>query len=106
MGFYMPPRSHKDLAELDKTLPWITGRKTQCSTSIAGFNCPDVGWDTASVAHQVQSQLIDISTSAQLTQVHNQPTREEKPSISSSVQIHRLSKTLHPFLLCLTVRPW
>jgi hypothetical protein len=79
--FYMPHRSQKDLAELNKTLQLITGDRKRQQVLLAGdFNCPDVDWSTASVApsapdRQVQLELIDISTAAQLTQVHDQPTR-------------------------------
>jgi hypothetical protein len=81
--FYMPHRSPKDLAELDKTLQKITGDQNRQQVMLAGdFNCPNINWDDASVPpsspdRQVQLDLIDICTAAQLTQVHDQPTRDD-----------------------------
>ena len=95
----MPKRSHKDLAGLHKTLQSITETQARRLVILAGdFNCPDIDWDTASVApnapdRQTQQELIDVSTSAQLSQVHHQATREENildlvfttnPSLSKS----------------------
>jgi len=79
--FYMPHRSPADLTELDKTLQKITGKHSGKQILLAGdFNCPDINWDTAAVApgasdRHLQQTLVDLTTAAQLTQIHEEPTR-------------------------------
>ena len=46
------------------------------------FNCSDIDWDTLTVRpnapdHEIQQTHIDISIEHGLTQVHDQPTRQE-----------------------------
>ena len=77
----MPHRSPADLTELDKTLQKITGKHSGKQILLAGdFNCPDINWDTAAVApgasdRHLQQTLVDLTTAAQLTQIHEEPTR-------------------------------
>jgi len=81
--FYMPHRNQKDLDELDKTLKKITQGRHQGQVILAGdFNCPDIDWNTGAVKsgaaeRSVQQTLVDITSAAFLTQVHEEPTRED-----------------------------
>jgi len=111
--FYMPHRSEKDLYELNRTLQKISDGPNQKQVILAGdFNCPDIDWDTLQLSVDckdpaLQQSLIDISVSAELTQVHLMPTREHNildlvfcsnPSlVKSSVSIPGISD--HEFVV-------
>ena len=81
-AFYMPHRNNKDMEELEKSLKIITEENNNNNIIIAGdFNCPDIQWDTLSLKHdasdkEVQRTLIDITSQSGLTQLHEEPTRE------------------------------
>ena len=56
--------------------------KTNKTIVMAGdFNCPDINWEHLTVKSgsekEVQQQLIETTTSASLTQIHDQPTRAD-----------------------------
>lgn len=79
-SFYMPQRNLKDIQELEKSLEMATN--TNKTIIMAGdFNCPDINWEHLTVKSgsekEVQQQLIETTTSASLTQIHDQPTRAD-----------------------------
>lgn len=80
-SFYMPHREHRHLDMLDESLTKLMSKPRD--VILAGdFNCPDVNWENNSVPpgapnRVVQQQLVDIMVKHCLTQVHNQPTRED-----------------------------
>ncbi|CAC5365169.1 unnamed protein product [Mytilus coruscus] len=46
------------------------------------FNCPDINWESMSVPNnssdkEIQTKLMEITAPFQLTQIHEQPTRED-----------------------------
>ena len=79
--FYMPQRSSKLLEELRKSLGKIVNKEKQKQIILSGdFNCPHIDWELSTVPtgaddRQTQFDLINIASEAQLTQVHNEPTR-------------------------------
>ena len=81
-GFYMPHRNTKDMEELEKSLKIITDENNNNNIILAGdFNCPDITWETLSLKmdasdKEIQRTLIDITSQTGLTQIHEQPTRE------------------------------
>ena len=83
-SFYMPHRCNNTKQELNKFLTTITRSSKQKQTILCGdFNCPDISWeisnvDTGSPDRSTEQTLIDVTESAQLTQVHNSSTRESK----------------------------
>ena len=80
----MPHRCNNTIQELDKSLTTITRSSKQKQTILCGdFNCPDISREmgnvnTCSPDRSTQQSLIDVTESAQLTQVHNSSTRESK----------------------------
>ena len=82
-SFYMPHRNLKDLKNLDSSLKKLSEHSKSKHILLAGdFNCPDIDWDTLTVRpnapdREIQQTLIDISIEHGLTQVHDQPTRQE-----------------------------
>ena len=76
----MPHRCQADLTDLEKSLQ-ITGKHSGKEVFFAGdFNCPDIDRDTAAVAlsaagRHLQQTLVDLTLTAQLTQIHEEPTR-------------------------------
>ena len=80
-NFYMPHRNMGDMRELDRSLQQLFGTPCPKSTLLVGdFNCPDINWSNQHVRDDapdkaVQQALIDL-TSANLTQIHESPTRE------------------------------
>ena len=81
-SFYMPRRNLKDLKNLDSTLKKLAEHSKSKHIFLAGdFNCPDIDWETLIVRPNAQDReiqtLIDISIEQGLTQVHDQPTRQE-----------------------------
>ena len=81
-GFYMPHRNTKDMEELEKSLKIITDENNNNNIILAGdFNCPDITWETLSLKmdasdKEIQRTLIDITSQTGLTQIHEEPTRE------------------------------
>ena len=79
-SFYMSHRSLKCVEELEKSLELAT--KTCKNILLSGdFNCPDIEWETISVhtnanERDVQLKLLEVTSSYNLTQMHEQPTRE------------------------------
>ena len=79
--FYMPQRSQKHLEELRKSLGKIVNNVKQKQIILTGdFNCPHIDWNIPTVPpgsddRQIQFDLINLASEAQLTQVHNEPTR-------------------------------
>ena len=82
-SFYMPHRNLEDLNNLNLSLKKLSEKSKNKRILLAGdFNCPDIDWETLSVHpnasdRDVQQTLIDISVEHGLTQVHNQPTRQD-----------------------------
>ena len=82
-SFYMPHRNLKDLQNLDQSLKKLSNSSKSKHILLAGdFNCPDINWENLTVRpnapdREIQQALIDISTEHGLTQVHNQPTRQD-----------------------------
>ena len=80
-NFYMPHRNLSDMKELDRSLQQLFDTPKPKSTVLVGdFNCPDIDWSTHTVKNDasdkaVQQALID-TTSANLTQIRESPTRE------------------------------
>ena len=84
-SFYMPQRCNKTTQELNKSITTTTTTSTKQKQIIlcGDFNCPDISWEignvnTCSPDRSTQQSLIDVTESAQLTQVHNSSTRESK----------------------------
>eukprot|EP00745_Piridium_sociabile_P040062 TRINITY_DN76314_c0_g1_i2.p1 TRINITY_DN76314_c0_g1~~TRINITY_DN76314_c0_g1_i2.p1 ORF type:complete len:1167 (+),score=240.29 TRINITY_DN76314_c0_g1_i2:25-3525(+) len=88
-SFYMPHRQERDIQELNKSLEKATPANKPRQLILCGdFNCPDVNWENGTTTpgapqRQVQEALVDATASAQLTQVHAEPTRG--PNILSLV---------------------
>ena len=80
----MPHRCNKTIQELNKSLTTITRSSKQKQIILCGdFNCPDISCEigkvnTCNPDRSTQQSLIDVTESAQLTQVHNSSTRESK----------------------------
>ena len=78
----MPHRNMKDVEELEKSLKLITEENKHNNIILAGdFNCPDINWeklttDQKAQDKEVQKALVDITTQNGLTQLHEEPTRE------------------------------
>ncbi|CAG2212034.1 unnamed protein product [Mytilus edulis] len=80
-SFYMPHRNMKCLDELEKSLQMIANSNTNIMLT-GDFNCPDINWESMSVPNnssdkEIQTKLMEITSSYQLTQIHEQPTRED-----------------------------
>ena len=82
-SFYMPHRNKKDISELEKILSVLSNKPNQKHSILTGdFNCPDICWDTGTVRpsapeRNIQQDLVDITTNANLTQMHTESTREK-----------------------------
>ncbi|XP_052780575.1 uncharacterized protein LOC128217460 [Mya arenaria] len=80
-SFYMPHRSLIHVSELKKSLELTTTGKEKHIILAGDFNCPDIDWKTLTVRNnaqdrEVQQALLDVITEFNLTQIHDQPTRE------------------------------
>ena len=81
-SYYMPHRNLNDIARLDESLKQVTNHKKGKHIILAGdFNCPDINWEKMSVNkgaadREVQQALLDLTIEHGLSQVHNQPTRD------------------------------
>ena len=81
--------------ELEKSLEMAT--KTNKTIVMAGdFNCPDINWEHLTVKSgsekEVQQQIIETTTLASLTQIHDQPTRADNMLDWYLHQTHHLLK--------------
>ena len=106
--FYMPHRKLPDLEQLEQSLNLLNISKPKQLILCGDFNCPDIQWETLTVPcdpnvqdKNVHQKLINLMSENNLTQVHDQPTRNGKlldlvfttnPSlIKSSVSIPGIS---------------
>ena len=104
----MPHRKLPDLEQLEQSLNLLNNSKPKQLILCGDFNCPDIQWETLTVPSDpkvqdknVQQKLINLMSENNLTQVHDQPTRNGKlldlvfttnPSlIKSSVSIPGIS---------------
>ena len=78
-SFYMPHRNKHDIQELEKSLDLATKTNNKNIILAGDFNCPDIDWDNMATKpgndREIQQQLIDVTNTAGLTQIHEQPTR-------------------------------
>jgi hypothetical protein len=74
----MPHREHQHLDQLMLSLERSEANKQ--NIILAGhFNCPKVNWEQQTATgsdREIQKELADLMSFNNLTQVHNQPTRE------------------------------
>ena len=81
-SFYMPHGNMSGTTERRRSLEGLKLDNRDRTVIIAGdFNCPDIDWESLSVQNtaqdkDVQQALIDLKIDFNLTQVHDQPTRE------------------------------
>ncbi|CAC5398267.1 unnamed protein product [Mytilus coruscus] len=80
-SFYMPHRNMKCLDKLEKSLQMTANTNTD-SMLTGDFNCPDINWESMSVPNissdkEIQTKRMEITASFLLTQIHEQPTRED-----------------------------
>jgi hypothetical protein len=79
--YYMQHRNSKDIEELERSVN-LTLQGNNNNIMLGGdFNCPDIDWSNLHVKSQahdidVQKAVIDITTNIGMTQVHNEPMRE------------------------------
>ena len=80
--FYMPHRNISDCKELEKSINLVTdnGTKDRDILLAGDFNCPGINWNNNTVStdaddRPIQEAILDITSNAYLTQVHDQPTR-------------------------------
>ena len=80
--FYMPHRNYSDCKELEKSLNKVTANSTKDrDILLAGdFNCPGIDWKYNTVSpnaddRPIQESIVDITSNALLSQIHDQPTR-------------------------------
>ena len=85
-SYYMPHRNMNDVSELRRSLKSLNLNSKDRHVIIAGdFNCPDIDWQSLSVRkdaqdREVQQALLDLATDFNLTQVHDEPTRQNNLS--------------------------
>ena len=84
-----PKRNSQDLDRLAESLKRLNSLKPKYHILCGDFNCPDIIWDSLTVStdpkkdqkcskvqdRSIQQQLIDLSVEFDLTQIHDQPTR-------------------------------
>ena len=81
-SYFMPHRNLNDITRLDKSLKQVTNHKKGKHIILAGdFNCPDINWEKMTVNkgaadREVQQSLLDLTTEHGLSQIHDQPTRD------------------------------
>ena len=81
-SYYMPHRNLNDIARLEESLKQVTNHKKGKHIILAGdFNCPDINWEKMTVNkgaadREVQQALLDLTTEHGLSQIHDQPTRD------------------------------
>jgi hypothetical protein len=77
----MPHRNINIIHKLDESIRHLTSTAKEKYIILAGdFNCPDIDWPNLIVKkgatdRDVQQALVDLSIEHRLTQVHDQPTR-------------------------------
>jgi len=81
-SFYMAKRNPKDLDQLKLAID-STNTKNKQHILCGDFNCPDVDLNNLSLKNAsnfqdkpIQQQRVDLSIETNLTQVHDQPTRQ------------------------------
>ncbi|KAL3860299.1 hypothetical protein ACJMK2_010438 [Sinanodonta woodiana] len=75
----MPHREQKHQSELRKSLEIIDQNNITSRIITGDFNCPNIDWNLHTVNgpdRETQQELADIMSLNNLTQVHEQPTRE------------------------------
>ena len=84
-SFYMPHRKLSDLDQLESSLNLLNGSKPKQLILCGDFNCPDIDWETLTVSNDpsvqdrnIHQRLIDLTSEHNLTQIHDQPTRNGK----------------------------
>ena len=120
----MPHRNMKCLDELEKSLQMIANSNTNIMLT-GDFNCPDINWESMSVPNnssdkEIQTKLMEITSSFQLTQIHEQPTREDNlldivlttnPSLvktsknTPGISDHEMIQTVTPNLITNVANP-
>ena len=80
--YYMPHRNPHDCQELEKSLNKVTvnGTKDRDIILAGDFNCPGIDWKHNTVSpgsddRPIQEAIVDITSTALLSQIHDQPTR-------------------------------
>ena len=79
----MPQRNTNCITKLNDSMNKLTESTKDKQIIIAGdFNCPNINWNTLTVERgapdrELQHALIDFATEHNLTQVHQQPTRDD-----------------------------
>ena len=81
----MPHRKLPDLEQLEQSLNLLNNSKPKQLILCGDFNCPYIQWETLTVSsdpnvqdRNVQQKLINLTPENNLTQVHDQPTRNGK----------------------------
>ena len=81
----MPHRKLPDLEQLEQSLNLPNNSKPKQLILCGDFNCPDIQWETLTVPSDpnvqnknVKQKLINLMSENNLTQVHDQPTRNGK----------------------------
>ena len=104
----MPHRKLSDLDPIESSLNFLNGSKPNQLILCGDFSCPDIDWETLTVSNDPNVQdrnihlgLLDLTSEHNLTQIHDQLTRNGKlldlvfttyPSlIKSSVSIPGIS---------------
>ncbi|WAR06007.1 LORF2-like protein [Mya arenaria] len=82
-SFYMPHRRMEDVNELRKSLELLDKQKDKVTFLAGDFNCPDINWQNLTVEDgasdkAVQQAVLDLSVDFNLTQTHDEPTRENR----------------------------
>ena len=84
-SFYMPHRKLSDLDQLESSLNLLNGSKPKQLILCGDFNCPDIDWEILTVSNDpsvqdrnIHQRLIDLTSEHNLTQIHDQPTRNGK----------------------------
>ena len=81
-SYYMPHRNLNDINRLDESLKQVTNNKNGRHIILAGdSNCPDINWEKMTVNkgaadREVQQALLDLTIKHGLSQVHDQPSRD------------------------------
>ena len=80
--FYMPHRNIQDLTSLDLSLNAVNEKGNRHLIVCGDFNCPDIEWSSHSIGTGVadkatQETLVDIAQHHSLTQMQEEPTRQQ-----------------------------
>jgi hypothetical protein len=99
--FYMPHRKENDLKELEKSLAKIRAGKDKQIILGGDFNCPDINWENGTVSGstdtRIQEKLVEITEDSMLTQIHDEPTRQNNTIdliFASNPSLVKFSKTV------------